>query len=210
MLVDAYRGEFGMIDMSYARFALSRATARSSPWSTPQATSPHSRLGPPHGNRRPRARLQHSCIQAHMARAPAHTVPQATLPASAQHCQRARHRHRQGPHYMPTRAEPISIAGRWDLNRAHRSSPLPAPTGSTTQRFGTEEIKAVLAGLTMKPQSTAPALLSRMKFGSPYIDGTPSYGAAAAGLASNSPEEGSTASPTPSTALWNKVKMFME
>ena len=136
MLVDAYRGEFGMIDMSYARFALQgrrleahrgrlhRLRAHILDWDHHMVTEDHV-LG-----------CNIPCIQAHMARAPAHTVPLATLPASRNIANVRDIDTAKALITYQREPEPISIAGRWDLNRAHRSSPASSAPNRDHRRKG--------------------------------------------------------------------------
>ena len=106
--------------------------------------------------------------------------------------------------------EPISIAGRWDLNMGTSEFLRYQPHGSIDAKvFGTEEIKAVLAGLTLKPSINGTRTSFWMKFGSPYIDGAPFIWSRSRWARVKLPEEVDCI-PDAIDGAWNKVKMFME
>ena len=106
--------------------------------------------------------------------------------------------------------EPISIAGRWDKNMGTSEFLRYQPHGSIDAKvFGTEEIKAVLAGLSMKPSINGEKTSFWMKYGSPYIDGSPFIWSESRWAKFKLPEE-EDCIPDAIDGAWNKVKMFME
>lgn len=212
MLVDAYRGEFGMIDMSYARFALfkgdgSKLSVVDSTgyeptfldWDHHMVTEDHV-LGcniPVYKriwrelqtiDGAPKRRYQ---LWRNIANVRDIDTAKALITYNES-------------------LEPISIAGRWDLNMGTSEFLRYQPHGSIDAKvFGTEEIKAVLAGLTMKPSINGTRTSFWMKFGSPYIDGAPFIWSRSRWARFKLPEEVDYI-PDAIDGAWNKVKMFME
>ena len=212
MLVDAYRGEFGMIDMSYARFALfkgdgSKLSVVDSTgyeptfldWDHHMVTEDHV-LGcniPVYKriwrelqtiDGAPKRRYQ---LWRNIANVRDIDTTKALITYNES-------------------LEPISIAGRWDLNMGTSEFLRYQPHGSIDAKvFGTEEIKAVLAGLTMKPSINGTRTSFWMKFGSPYIDGAPFIWSRSRWARFKLPEEVDYI-PDAIDGAWNKVKMFME
>ena len=84
------------------------------------------------------------------------------------------------------------------------------PHGSIDGKvFGTEEIKQVLASLSMKPSKDGQKTSFWMKFGSPRIDGSPFAWSTSRWAKFKEPEEVDCI-PDVIDGRWNKVKMFME
>ena len=212
MVVDAYRGEFGMIDMSYARFALfkgdgSTLTVKDSTGYEPMfldydhhMVSQNYVLGcniPVYkriwreletidGAPKRRYQLYRNIANVHDIESAKDLI---TYNESL---------------------EPISIAGRWDKNYGTSEFLRYQPHGSIDAKtFGTEEIKQVLASLSMKPSLKGTKTSFWMKFGSPYIDGTPFIWSDSIWASFKQPEDVDCI-PDAIDGRWNRVKMFME
>ncbi|MDO5396191.1 MAG: hypothetical protein Q4F07_09565 [Bacteroidales bacterium] len=212
MVVDAYRGEFGMIDMSYARFALfkgdgSTLTVKDSTGYEPMfldydhhMVSENYVLGcniPVYkriwreletidGAPKRRYQLYRNIANVHDIESAKDLI---TYNESL---------------------EPISIAGRWDKNYGTSEFLRYQPHGSIDAKtFGTEEIKQVLASLSMKPSLNGTKTSFWMKFGSPYIDGTPFIWSDSIWASFKQPEDVDCI-PDAIDGRWNRVKMFME
>ena len=212
MVVDAYRGEFGMIDMSYARFALfkgdgSTLTVKDSTGYEPMFLDyDHHMVSENHvlgcnipvykriwreletidGAPKRRYQLYRNIANVHDIESAKDLI---TYNESL---------------------EPISIAGRWDKNYGTSEFLRYQPHGSIDAKtFGTEEIKQVLASLSMKPSLNGTKTSFWMKFGSPYIDGTPFIWSDSIWASFKQPEDVDCI-PDAIDGRWNRVKMFME
>lgn len=212
MIVDAFKNEFGMIDMSYARFALFKGdgenlTVTDSTGYTPNFLDyDHHMVSASHvlgcndpsykricrelmfidGAPKRRYQLFRNLPNVHdMEGAKALVTYNESL-------------------------EPISIAGRWDKNYGTSEFLRYQPHGSIDAKaFGTEEIKKVLASLSMKPSINGEKTSFWMKFGSPYIDGTPFIWSDSIWAKFKQPEDVDCI-PDAIDGQWNRVKMFME
>ena len=212
MLVDAYRGEFGMIDMSYARFALFKGDG--SKLSVVDSTGyeptfldwDHHMVTEDHvlGCNIPVYKRIWRELQT-IDGAPKRRYQLWRNIANVRDIDTAKDLITYNESL-----EPISIAGRWDFNMGTSEFLRYQPHGSIDAKvFGTEEIKAVLAGLTMKPSINGTRTSFWMKFGSPYIDGTPFIWSRSRWARFKLPEEVDCI-PDAIDGAWNKVKMFME
>ncbi len=84
------------------------------------------------------------------------------------------------------------------------------PHGSIDAKaFSTNEIKKVLASLSFKPSKDGKKTSFWMKFGSPYIDGSPFVWSDSIWAKFKQPEEVDCI-PDAIDGNWNLVKMFME
>lgn len=212
MIVDAYKGEFGMIDMSYARFALFKSDGKNLTVEDSTGYIPN-----------------HLDYDQHMV-TPTHVLgcnnpSYKRIWRELQTIDGAPKRRYQLWRNIPNvhdiesakalvtfndSSEPISIAGRWDKDYGTSEFLRYQPHGSIDAKcFGTEEIKAVLANLSMKPSINGTKTSFWMKFGSPYIDGTPFVWSLSRWAKFKQPEE-IDCIPDAIDGRWNRVKMFME
>lgn len=212
MLVDAYRGEFGLIDMSYARFALFKSNGKNLTVKDSTGYEPN-----------------FLDYDSHMI-SPSHVlgcnIPiykriwrelQAIDGAPKRRYQLYRHigsvRTMDDAKHLITYngdLEPISIAGRWDKNYGTSEFLRYQPHGSIDAKvFGTEEIKQVLASLSMKPSKDGAKTSFWMRFGSVKLDGTPFIWSDSIWAKFKQPEEVDFI-PDAIDGAWNRVKLFME
>ena len=106
--------------------------------------------------------------------------------------------------------EPISIAGRWDKNYGTSEFLRYQPHGAIDAKvFGTAEIREVLANLSMQPDINGEKTSFWMKFGSPYIDGSPFVWSDSIWANFKQPEEVDNI-PDAIDGRWNRVKLFMK
>lgn len=212
MLVDAYRGEFGVIDMSYARFALMKANGTDLTVTDSTGHKPtfldydNHMVSPTHVlgcnipiykriwreletiDGAPKRRYQlyrniESVIDMHSAK------DLITYNESL---------------------EPISIAGRWDKNYGTSEFIRYQPHGSIDGKvFSASEVRKVLENLSMKPSINGTKTSFWMKFGSPRIDGTPFVWSESRWAKFKLPEDVDFI-PDAIDGNWNRVKMFME
>lgn len=212
MVVDAYKEEFGMIDMSYARFALFKGdgknlTVKDSTGYVPNFLDwDHHMVSENHvlGCNNPSYKRIWRELQ---------TIDGAP--------KRRYQLYRNLPNVNDMESakalvtyneslEPISIAGRWDKNYGTSEFIRYQPHGSIDAKaFSTSEIRKVLASLTMKPSKTGTKTSFWMKFGSPYIDGTPFIWSESIWARFKQPEDVDCI-PDAIDGKWNLVKMFME
>ena len=212
MLVDAYRGEFGLIDMSYARFALFKGNGKNLTVKDSTGYEPN-----------------FLDYDSHMI-SPSHVlgcnIPiykriwrelQTIDGAPKRRYQLYRHigsvRTMDDAKHLITYngdLEPISIAGRWDKNYGTSEFLRYQPHGSIDAKvFGTEEIKQVLASLSMKPSKDGAKTSFWMRFGSVKLDGTPFIWSDSIWAKFKQPEEVDFI-PDAIDGAWNRVKLFME
>lgn len=212
MLVDAYRGEFGLIDMSYARFALFKGDGKNLTVKDSTGYEPN-----------------FLDYDSHMI-SPSHVlgcnIPiykriwrelQTIDGAPKRRYQLYRHigsiRTMDDAKHLITYngdLEPISIAGRWDKNYGTSEFLRYQPHGSIDAKvFGTEEIKQVLASLSMKPSKDGAKTSFWMRFGSVKLDGTPFIWSDSIWAKFKQPEEVDFI-PDAIDGAWNRVKLFME
>ena len=212
MLVDAYKGEFGMIDMSYARFALFKSDGKELKvedstgyvpnfldWDHHMVTVDHV-LGCNNPSYKRIWRELETIDGAPKRRYQLwRNIPNVRTMDDAKNLVT----------YNES-LEPISIAGRWDKNYGTSEFIRYQPHGSIDAKaFGTNEIKEVLANLSMKPSINGTKTSFWMKFGSPYIDGTPFIWSDSIWARFKEPEEVDCI-PDAIDGQWNRVKMFME
>lgn len=212
MLVDAYRGEFGLIDMSYARFALFKGdgenlTVKDSTGYEPNFLDyDHHMISPTYvlGCNIPIYKRIWRELQ--------------TIDGAPKRRYQL-YRHIGGVKTMDDAKnlitynddlEPISIAGRWDKNYGTSEFLRYQPHGSIDAKaFSTEEIKKVLASLTMKPSKDGAKTSFWMRFGSVKLDGTPFIWSQSIWARFKQPEEVDFI-PDAIDGSWNRVKLFME
>ena len=106
--------------------------------------------------------------------------------------------------------EPISIAGRWDLNYGTSEFLRYQPHGAIDAKaFGTAEIREVLSSLSFVPDINGTKTSFWMKYGSPYIDGEP-FVWSKSKFAEFKLSEEVDGIPDAIDGRWNRVKMFMK
>lgn len=212
MLVDAYRGEFGMIDMSYARFALFKSDGKDLTVEDSTGYKPdfldydHHMVTPGHvlGCNIPSYKRIWRELET-IDGAPKRryqlwrNIPNVRTMEDV----------RNLVTYNES-LEPISIAGRWNKNYGTSEFLRYQPHGSIDAKaFGSEEIRAVLANLSMKPSINGTKTSFWMKFGSAYIDGLPFIWSDSIWARFKEPEDVDCI-PDAIDGQWNRVKMFME
>lgn len=212
MIVDAYREEFAMIDMSYARFALFRGdgqnlTVTDSTGYTPNFLDyDHHMVTPDHvlGCNDPSyKRICRELMFIDGAPKRRYQLFRNIPNVSDMEGAKALVTYNES-------LEPISIAGRWDKNYGTSEFLRYQPHGSIDAKaFGTNEIKEVLASLTKRPSINGTKTSFWMKYGSPYIDGTPFIWSDSIWAKFKQPEDVDCI-PDAIDGRWNRVKMFME
>lgn len=106
--------------------------------------------------------------------------------------------------------EPLSIYGRWDLGFGTTETPRIRPDGSQDAKaFSTKMVREILANLSCKPSLTSDKTSFWMKFGTPYIDGTPFIWSRSLFAEFKGPQSEDYV-PDRLDGYWNRVKMFME
>lgn len=212
MLVDAYRGEFGLIDMSYARFALFKGdgknlTVKDSTGYEPNFLDYDSHMiSPSHvlGCNIPIYKRIWRELQT-IDGAPKRRYQLYRHIGSVRTMDDAKHLITYNGDL-----EPISIAGRWDKNYGTSEFLRYQPHGSIDAKvFGTEEIKQVLASLSMKPSKDGAKTSFWMRFGSVKLDGTPFIWSDSIWAKFKQPEEVDFI-PDAIDGAWNRVKLFMK
>lgn len=212
MLVDAYRGEFGLIDMSYARFALFKGdgknlTVKDSTGYEPNFLDYDSHMiSPSHvlGCNIPIYKRIWRELQT-IDGAPKRRYQLYRHIGSVRTMDDAKHLITYNGDL-----EPISIAGRWDKNYGTSEFLRYQPHGSIDAKvFGTEEIKQVLASLSMKPSKDGAKTSFWMRFGSVKLDGTPFIWSDSIWAKFKQPEEVDFI-PDAIDGAWNRMKLFME
>lgn len=212
MLVDAYKEEFGMIDMSYARFALFKGDGTSLTVTDSTGYKPNF-LDYDH----------HMVSESHVlgCNNPSYKRIWRELQTIDGAPKRRYQLYRNIPNVNDIESakalitynsslEPISIAGRWDKNFGTSEFLRYQPHGSIDAKaFSTSMIRDVLASLSKKPSKDGKKTSFWMKFGSPYIDGTPFIWSDSIWAKFKLPEEVDYI-PDAIDGKWNLVKMFME
>lgn len=212
MIVDAFRKEFGMIDMSYCRFALFKSDGETLTVKDSTGYEPtfldydHHMVCPTHvlGCNNPSYKRIWRELET-IDGAPKRryqlyrNIPNVRTMDDAKNLVT----------YNES-LEPISIAGRWDKNYGTSEFIRYQPHGSIDAKaFGSEEIRNVLSNLSMEPDINGNKTSFWMKFGSPYIDGTPFIWSDSIWARFKEPEEVDCI-PDAIDGAWNKVKMFMK
>ncbi len=212
MIVDAYKGEFGMIDMSYARFALFKGDGEkltvidSTGYKPTFLDYDHHMVSPTHvlGCNNPSYKRIWRELE---------TIDGAPKRRYQLYRNIPNVHDMEGAKALVTyneSLEPISIAGRWDKNYGTSEFLRYQPHGSIDAKaFSTNEIKKVLASLSFKPSKDGKKTSFWMKFGSPYIDGSPFVWSDSIWAKFKQPEEVDCI-PDAIDGNWNLVKMFME
>ncbi|MDE6670319.1 MAG: hypothetical protein K2K26_11650 [Muribaculaceae bacterium] len=212
MLVDAYKGEFGMIDMSYARFALFKGNGETLTVTDSTGYKPtfldydHHMVSESHvlGCNDPSYKRIWRELQT-IDGAPKRRYQLYRNIANVHDMDSAKSLITYNSSY-----EPISIAGRWDKNYGTSEFLRYQPHGAIDAKvFSTSEIKKVLASLSMVPDKDGKKTSFWMKFGSPYIDGTPFIWSESIWAKFKQPEEVDCI-PDAIDGNWNLVKMFMK
>ncbi|MDE5876556.1 MAG: hypothetical protein K2H47_03560 [Muribaculaceae bacterium] len=212
MLVDAYKGEFGMIDMSYARFALFKGNGETLTIIDSTGYKPnfldydHHMVSESHvlGCNDPSYKRIWRELQT-IDGAPKRRYQLYRNIANVHDMDGAKSLITYNSSY-----EPISIAGRWDKNYGTSEFLRYQPHGAIDAKvFSTSEIKKVLASLSMIPDKDGKKTSFWMKFGSPYIDGTPFIWSESIWAKFKQPEEVDCI-PDAIDGNWNLVKMFMK
>lgn len=212
MLVDAYKGQFGMIDMSYCRFALFKSDGTTLTVKDSTGYQP-TFLDYDH----------HMVTENHVlgCNIPSYKRIWRELETIDGAPKRRYQLWRNIPNVSDMESakalityneslEPISIAGRWDKGFGTSEFIRYQPHGSIDAKtFGTAEIKEVLANLSKKPSINGTKTSFWMKFGSPYIDGTPFIWSESRWAQFKQPQEVDCI-PDAIDGRWNRVKMFME
>lgn len=212
MLVDAYKEEFGMIDMSYARFALFKGDGTTLTVKDSTGYEPNF-LDYDH----------HMVSESHVlgCNDPSYKRIWRELQTIDGAPKRRYQLYRNIPNVHDIESakalvtyneslEPISIAGRWDKNYGTSEFLRYQPHGSIDAKaFSTSMIRDVLGSLSKKPSKDGKKTSFWMKFGSPYIDGTPFIWSESIWAKFKQPEEVDCI-PDAIDGNWNLVKMFME
>lgn len=212
MIVDAFRNEFGMIDMSYARFALFKGNGETLTVKDSTGYEPMF-LDYDH----------HMVSENHVlgCNYPIYKRIWRELQSLDGAPKRRYQLYRNIPnvHDMDSAKalvtyneslEPISIAGRWDKDYGTSEFLRYQPHGSIDAKaFSTSQIRKVLSSLSMKPSKDGKKTSFWMKFGSPYLDGTPFIWSQSRWAKFKQPEEVDCI-PDAIDGNWNLVKMFME
>ena len=106
--------------------------------------------------------------------------------------------------------EPLSVYGRWDVGYGTTEFIHVRPDGSADAKaFGTKEIRDVLDNLSFKPSLTGGATSFWMKYGTPYIMQKPFVWSESLFAQFKSPESEDNV-PDTVDGQWNLVKLFME
>ncbi len=212
MIVDAYKEEFGVIDMSYARFALFKGdgenlTVKDSTGYVPNFLDyDHHMVSPQHilGCNDPIYKRIWRELQ---------TIDGAPKRRYQLYRNLPNVHDMDGAKALVTyneSLEPISIAGRWDKNYGTSEFLRYQPHGSIDAKaFSTNDIKKVLASLSMKPSINGSKTSFWMKFGSAYLDGTPFIWSQSIWAKYKQPEDVDCI-PDAIDGNWNLVKLFME
>ncbi len=212
MVVDAYKEEFGMIDMSYARFALFKGDGKKLTVEDSTGYVPNF-LDWDH----------HMATESHIlgCNDPVYKRIWRELETIDGAPKRRYQLYRNMPNVLDIESakalityneslEPISIAGRWDNNYGTSEFMRYQPHGSIDAKaFSASMIREVLAGLTMKPSKDGKRTSFWMKYGSPYIDGSPFAWSTSRWAKFKLPTEVDFI-PDVIDGRWNLVKMFME
>lgn len=212
MIVDAYRGLFGLIDMSYARFAFFKSDGKQLTvtdstgyvpnfldWDHHMVTTDHV-LGCNNPSYKRIWRELETIDGAPKRRYQLYrNIPNVSDIESA-----------KALVTFNSSDEPISIAGRWDLGYGTSEFLRYQPHGSIDAKcFSTEEIRKVLANLSRKPSIDGKKTSFWMKFGSPYINGKPFVWSDSIFARFKEPSDVDCI-PDAIDGRWNLVKMFME
>ncbi len=212
MLVDAYKEEFGLIDMSYARFALFKGDGKTLTVKDSTGYEPNF-LDYDH----------HMATENHIlgCNDPIYKRIWRELQTIDGAPKRRYQLYRNIPNVHDIESakalvtynsslEPISIAGRWDKNYGTSEFLRYQPHGSIDAKAcSTSMIRDVLASLSKKPSKDGKKTSFWMKFGSAYIDGTPFIWSDSIWAKFKQPEEVDCI-PDAIDGNWNLVKMFME
>lgn len=212
MVVDAYKDQFGMIDMSYNRFALFKGDGEKLTVADSTGYEPNF-LDYDH----------HMATESHIlgCNIPVYKRIWRELETIDGAPKRRYQLYRNIPNVLDLESakdlitynsslEPISIAGRWDNNYGTSEFMRYQPHGSIDAKtFSTSKIREVLAGLTMKPSKDGARTSFWMKYGSPYIDGSPFAWSTSRWAKFKLPTEVDFI-PDVIDGRWNLVKMFME
>lgn len=212
MVVDAFKEEFGMIDMSYARFVLFKGDGKKLTVTDSTGYVPNF-LDWDH----------HMATESHIlgCNDPVYKRIWRELETIDGAPKRRYQLYRNIPNVLDIESakdlitynsslEPISIAGRWDNNYGTSEFMRYQPHGSIDAKaFSASQIREVLAGLTMKPSKDGQRTSFWMKYGSPYIDGSPFAWSTSRWAKFKLPTEVDFI-PDVIDGRWNLVKMFME
>ena len=212
MLVDAFRGEFGMIDMSYARFALFKSDGSTLTVTDSTGYEPtfldwdHHLVTTDHviGCNIPSYKRIWRELQT-IDGAPKRRFQLYRNLPNVSDIDSAKELITFNSSY-----EPISIAGRWDKGYGTSEFLRYQPHGSIDAKaFSTAEIRKVLGSLSYRPSLTGKATSFWMKYGTPSIDGTPFIWSQSVFAPYKEPEEVDCI-PDAIDGRWNRVKLFME
>lgn len=212
MLVDAYRNEFAVIDMSYARFAMMRSDGTNisvvdSTGYTPDFLDyDHHMFAPDHilGCNIPIYKRIWRELET-IDGAPKRRVQLYNHIGDVNDIEGAK-----ALVTFNSDLEPISIAGRWDKNYGTSEFVHYQPHGAIDAKtFSANDIKEVLANLSKKPCKDGKKTSFWMKFGSAKLFGRPFIWSDSIWAKFKEPEEVDCI-PDAIDGRWNKVKMFME
>lgn len=212
MVVDAFKEEFGMIDMSYQRFVLFKGDGKKLTVTDSTGYVPNF-LDWDH----------HMATESHIlgCNNPVYKRIWRELETIDGAPKRRYQLYRNIPNVLDIESakdlitynsslEPISIAGRWDNNYGTSEFMRYQPHGSIDAKaFSASQIREVLSGLTMKPSKDGQRTSFWMKYGSPYIDGSPFAWSTSRWAKFKLPTEVDFI-PDVIDGRWNLVKMFME
>ena len=212
MVVDAYRNQFALIDMSYARFALLKGDGQTVEVTDSTGYKPNfldwdnHMVSPTHilGCNDPvYKRIARELMFIDGAPKRRYQLYRNIANVDGIESAKALVTYNES-------LEPISIAGRWDLNYGTSEFLRYQPHGAIDAKaFGTAEIREVLASLSMQPDINGTKTSFWMKYGSPYIDGAPFVWSNSKWANFKQPEE-VDGIPDAIDGRWNRVKMFMK
>ena len=212
MIVDAYKNEFALIDMSYARFALLRSDGETVTVTDSTGYEPNfldwdnHMVSPTHilGCNDPvYKRIARELMFIDGAPKRRYQLYRNIANVDGIESAKALVTYNES-------LEPISIAGRWDLNYGTSEFLRYQPHGAIDAKtFGTAEIREVLASLSKEPDINGEKTSFWMKYGSPYIDGAPFVWSNSKWAEFKQPEE-VDGIPDAIDGRWNRVKMFMK
>ena len=213
MIVDAYRKEMALVDMSWHRFVLFRPDGKDAVAMTDSTgyvpnflDYDHHMISPTHilGCNDPiYKRIQRELM--FIDGAPKRRFQLFTNIANVSDLDSAKRLITYNESL-----EPISIAGRWDKNYGTSEFLRYQPHGAIDAKvFDTEMIREVLENLSKEPDINGEKTSFWMKYGSPYIDGTPFQWSRSIWAKFKQPEEVDCI-PDAIDGRWNRVKMFMK
>lgn len=211
-LVDAFRGEIGLIDMSYERFALFTSDGTklniidSTGYEPNFLDYDHHLISPTHifGINQPiykKINYELECMNTRpMRRVQLFRRLDTVIDIESA----------KNLITYTAEKEPLSIFGRWDLGYGTTEFPAIRPGGSMDAKaFSANGIKKVLNNLSCKPSINGQKRSFWMKFGTPYIEQSPFIWSRSRFKIFKSLESIDWV-PDVLDGKWNQIRMFME